>query len=167
MQQPADFLHLNMGIYSLESIGKKRDWIQKWTKAEHHTFAECFVAFTAVTLIFDTVNTCASHAFESIGVLRGLVEATSLAKKHTKVLEDFANFVHNELLIHHAASLLSIREIVCDAAEYEFDYAVAITRDENSFLDRSLLFKHIKKNADKTLNILGQPPHRTVTFYKS
>jgi ribonucleotide reductase beta subunit family protein with ferritin-like domain len=159
MQQPADFLNLNMGIYSPELIGKKRDWIQKWTKAEHRTFAECFIAYTAATMIFDTINTCAADAFESIGVLRSLVEeATSLAKKHAEVLEDFAYFVHNELLIH-AASPLSIREIVCDAAEYEFDYAVAITPDENSFIDRSLLFKHIKKNADKTLNILGQPPY--------
>jgi hypothetical protein len=68
----------------------------------------------------------------------------------------FANFVHNELLIH-AASPLSIRQIVCDAAEYEFDYAVAITPDENGFLDRSTLFERIKKNTDKTLTILGQP----------
>jgi ribonucleotide reductase beta subunit family protein with ferritin-like domain len=74
------------------------------------------------------------------------------------VLEDFCNFVHNDLLIH-TASPQSIREIVCEAAEYELDYAVAITPEENSFLDRSLLFKHIKKNADKTLRILGQPPY--------
>jgi hypothetical protein len=158
MQQPADFLQLNIGVYFPESIGKKHDWIQKWTKAEHRTFAECFVAFTAATLIFDTVNSCAADAFESIGILRGLVEATRLVKKHTEVLEDFASFVHNELLIH-AASPLSIREIVCDAAEYELDYAVAITPEGNSFLDRSLLFKHIKKNADKTLYYLGQPPY--------
>jgi hypothetical protein len=158
MQQPAVILNLNMGVYSLESIEKKREWIQKWTKAEHRTFAERFVAFTAVMVIFDTTNACAADAFESIGVLRDLVEAANLAKKHTKVLEDFANFVHNELLIH-AASPLSIRQIVCDAAEYEFDYAVAITPDENSFLDRSILFKHIKKNAEETLSILGQPPY--------
>jgi hypothetical protein len=104
------------------------------------------VAFTAATPIFDTVNSCAADAFKSISVLRGLVEATRLVKKHTEVLEDFASIVHNELLIH-AASPLSIRKIVCDAAEYELDYAITITPEENSFLDRSLLFKHIKKNA--------------------
>jgi hypothetical protein len=92
--------------------------------------------------------------FFYIGVLRGLVEATCLMKKHTEVLEDFACFVHNDLLIH-AASPLSIREIVCNAAEYELEYAVAITPEENSLLDRSLLFEHIKKNADKTLYYLG------------
>jgi xanthine/uracil/vitamin C permease (AzgA family) len=84
MQQPIDFLQLNTGVYSPESIRKKRDWIQKWTKAERHTFAERFVAFTAATLIFDTVNFCAVDDFENIGVLRGLVEATCLMKKHTK-----------------------------------------------------------------------------------
>jgi hypothetical protein len=56
MQQPADFLNLNLGVYSPGSIGQKCDWINKWTKAKHRTFAECFVAFTAVTLIFNTVN---------------------------------------------------------------------------------------------------------------
>jgi ribonucleotide reductase beta subunit family protein with ferritin-like domain len=111
------------------------------------------------TLIFDTVDFCAVNTFENIGILRGLVEATSLMKKHNKVLKAFANFVHNELLIH-AASPLLIREIVCDAAEYELEYAVAITpEDDNSFLDRSMLFEHIKKNADKTLSYLGQPPY--------
>jgi hypothetical protein len=156
MQQPVDFLSLNMGVYSPEPIEKKREWIKKWTKAEHHTFAERFIAFTAATMIFKTVNTCAADAFESIDVLCGLVEAFNLAGKHTEVLEDFANFVHNELLIH-AASPLLIRQIVCDAAEYEFDYAIAITPDENSLLDHFMIFERIKKNADKTLNILGQP----------
>jgi hypothetical protein len=93
---------------------------------------------------------------ESINVLHGLVEATNLAGKYTEVLEDFANFVHNELPIH-AASPLLIRQIVCDTTEYELDYAVTITPDENSFLDCSMLFECIKKNADKTLYILGQP----------
>jgi ribonucleotide reductase beta subunit family protein with ferritin-like domain len=116
------------------------------------------VAFTAATLIFDTVNSCAADAFESIGVLRGLVEAIRLAEKHAEVFEDFCNFVHNELLIH-AASPVSLHQIVCDAAEYELDYAAAITSDENSLLDRFLLFKHIKKNTHKTLRILGQPPY--------
>jgi ribonucleotide reductase beta subunit family protein with ferritin-like domain len=116
------------------------------------------VAFTAATLIFDTVNSCAADAFESIGVLRGLVEAIRLAEKHAEVFEDFCNFVHNELLIH-AASPVSLNQIVCDAAEYELDYAAAITSDENSLLDRFLLFKHIKKNTHKTLRILGQPPY--------
>jgi ribonucleotide reductase beta subunit family protein with ferritin-like domain len=74
------------------------------------------------------------------------------------VLEDFASFIHNKLLIH-AASPLLICEVVCDAAEYELEYAVAITPEENSFLDRSLLFEHIKKNANKTLSYLGQPPY--------
>jgi hypothetical protein len=78
MQQSVDFLSLNMGIYSLESIEKKREWIKKWTKAEHRTFAERFVAITAATMIVETVNTCAADAFESINVLCGLVEATNL-----------------------------------------------------------------------------------------
>jgi hypothetical protein len=75
MQQPADFLHLNLGVYSPESIGQKRDWIQKWTKAEHRTFTERFVVFMAASLIFDTINSCAADAFESTGVLHDLVKA--------------------------------------------------------------------------------------------
>jgi hypothetical protein len=59
----------------------------------------------------------------------------------------------------HTASPLTIRETVCDAAEHELDYAIAVTHEENRFLDRFLLFQHIKKNADMTLRILGQPPY--------
>jgi hypothetical protein len=116
------------------------------------------VAFTAATLIFDTVHSCAADTFENIGIHHGLVKAIHLAEKHTKVLEDFSNFIHNELLIP-ATSPLSIREIICDAAEHKLDYAAAITSGETSFLDHLRLFKHIKKNADKTLRILGQPPY--------
>jgi hypothetical protein len=32
---------------------------------------------------------------------------------------------------------------VCNTAKYEFNYTVAITPEENSFLDHFLLFKHI------------------------
>jgi hypothetical protein len=86
MQQPADFLHIILSVNSPESTGQKRDWIQKWTKAEHRTFAKCFVAFTAVMMIFDTINSCAANAFESNGVLHDLVEAICLAKKHAEML---------------------------------------------------------------------------------
>jgi hypothetical protein len=95
----------------------------------------------AATMIFETVNTCAADAFESINILCGLIEAaTNLVGKHTEVLKDFAIFMHNKLLIL-AASPLWIRQIMCDAAEYELDYAVNITPDENSFLDHSMLFE--------------------------
>jgi ribonucleotide reductase beta subunit family protein with ferritin-like domain len=147
MQQPADFLHLNLVVYSPESIKQKHDWIQKWTKTEHRTFAEHFVAFMAATLIFDTVNYCTADAFKNNGILHGLVEGIRLMENHTEVLKDFCNFVavHNDLLIRTASPLM-IREIVYDAAEYELNYAVAITPEENSFLEHFLLFKHIKKN---------------------
>jgi hypothetical protein len=158
MQQPTDFLYHNLGVYSPVPIKQKCDWIQKSTKTEHHTFAECFVAFTAASLIFDTVNSCTADAFKNNDVLQDLVDGIHLAEKHSEVLEDFCNFVQNDMLIR-AASPLMIREIICDAAEYEFNYAVAITSEENSFLDCSLLFKHIKKNTDKTLRILRQPPY--------
>jgi hypothetical protein len=70
-------------------------------------------------------------------------------EKHTEVLEDLCNFMHNDLLIC-ATSPLSIHEIICNAADYEFSYAKAITPEEDSFLDHPLLIKHIKKNANKT-----------------
>jgi ribonucleotide reductase beta subunit family protein with ferritin-like domain len=160
MQQPADFLYHNLGVYSLMSIEQKHNWIQKWTKtAEHRTFAECFVAafMAASLLIFNTVSSCATVAFKNNDVLHGLVEGIRLAERHSEVLEDFCNFVQNDLLIRTASPLM-IREIICDATEYEFNYTVAITPEENSFLYHFLLFKHIKENTDKTLCILGQSP---------
>jgi hypothetical protein len=111
MEQPTDFLYHNLGVYSPVSIEQKRDWIQKWTKTEHRTFSERFVTFTAASLIFDTVNSCTANAFKNNDVLHGLVEGIHLAEKHSEVLEDFCNFVQNNLLIR-AASPLTIREIV-------------------------------------------------------
>jgi hypothetical protein len=159
MQQINNFLFHNFGIRSPEPISQKREWIHKWTKSEHHTFAEWFVAFTAATLIFNTgINSCAIDAFEMAKVLSGLVEGVCLTNKHTEVLEDFCNFMHNDLLIH-TASPLSIHEIMHDAANYEFIYAKAIAPDDSGFLDSNLLIQNIKKNADKTLRFLGQPPY--------
>jgi hypothetical protein len=86
------------------------------------------------------------------------VEGVRLANKHTEVLEDFCNFVHDDLLIH-ATSPLSIHDIIRNIADYEFNCAKAIAPENDGFLDCNLLIKNIKKNADKTLRILGQPPY--------
>jgi hypothetical protein len=157
MQQPVNFLSLNMGIYSPESIKKKCEWIKKWTKAEHRTFAECFVAFTAATMIFKTVNTCTADAFESIDVLCGLIEATNLVGKHTEVLEDFANLVHNELLIH-AAALCSVEQRGSDLIRNLLALALALfdSREEArrkfyeffiTFLRQEIAFLFTRQNS--------------------
>jgi hypothetical protein len=66
MQQTVDFLFHNHDVYSPEPIGQKREWIQKWMKSEHCTFAEWFVAFsTAAMLIYDTVNSCTIDTFKN------------------------------------------------------------------------------------------------------
>jgi hypothetical protein len=91
------------------------------------------MAFMAAMVIFDTVNSCAANAFKNNDVLHGLVEGiVYLAEKHPEVLEDFCNFVHDDLLIR-AASPLMIREIMCDAAENELNYAMAITPKREQF----------------------------------
>jgi ribonucleotide reductase beta subunit family protein with ferritin-like domain len=131
--------------------------VQKWTRAEHRTFAERFVAFTAAELIFGTANQCAIQAYEDKGILQGLVQCTKLVNKHIEILEDFAQFVQNDLLIR-AAAPLTIRDIIRDAAEFEFKYAEAITTNHN-FLDFNNMVKRIKQNADKTLHYLGQPSY--------
>jgi hypothetical protein len=56
-------------------------------------------------LIFDTVNICAINAFKHNNVLPGLVKGMHLANKHAEVIEDFCNFVHNDLLIRAASPL--------------------------------------------------------------
>jgi hypothetical protein len=76
MQQPDDLLFHNPAVYTSKLISQKCNWIQKWTKAQCRTFAECFVAFTAAMLLtFDTVNICAIDAFEHNNVLPALSKA--------------------------------------------------------------------------------------------
>jgi ribonucleotide reductase beta subunit family protein with ferritin-like domain len=159
MQKPEDFhFHSNMGAnHASEAIENKNEWVQKWTRAEHRTFAERFVAFIAAELIFGTANQCAIQAFEDKGILQGLVECAKLVDKHIKILEDFAQFVQNDLLIR-AAAPLTIRDIIPDAAEFEFKYAEAITTN-NNFLDFNNMVERIKQNAGKTLHYLGQPSY--------
>jgi hypothetical protein len=99
MQEPEDFLYYNLEVYSTEEIVGKINWIQKWTRAEHRTFAERFAAFASAELIFNTTNQCAIQAFEKGDIFPGLVEATKLTDKQDEVLEDFIALVHSELLI--------------------------------------------------------------------
>jgi ribonucleotide reductase beta subunit family protein with ferritin-like domain len=158
MQKPEDFYFHNMGAnHASEAIENKNEWVQKWTRAEHRTFAERFVAFIAAELIFGTANQCAIQAFEDKGILQGFVECAKLVDKHIEILEDFAQFVQNDLLIR-AAAPLTIRDIIRDAAEFEFKYAEAITTN-NNFLDFNNMVERIKQNADKTLHYLGQPSY--------
>jgi ribonucleotide reductase beta subunit family protein with ferritin-like domain len=158
MQNPQDFYYYNLGIYSPEEIKDKSNWIQKWTRAEHLTFAERFVAFAAAELIFGTTNQCAIQSFKDRMIFPGMCESAKLTDKHVDFLEDFIEFVQNVLLIRPAAPL-SIREIIRDAAEIKFKYAELITNIGNAILELEKVFRIIKENADKTLRILGQPPY--------
>jgi ribonucleoside-diphosphate reductase beta chain len=158
-QNPQDFYYYNLGVYSPEEIKDKNSWIQKWTRAEHQTFAERFVAFTAAELIFGTTNRCAIKSFEDKKILPGLCESAKLIDRHVDVLEDFVEFVQNVLLIR-PASPLTIREIINDAAESEFKYAKSFIHDgQNETPNFEDTVRCIKENADKTLGILGQPPY--------
>jgi hypothetical protein len=95
MQDPEDFHYYKLGAYSLEEIAGKINWIQKWTRAEHRTFAKRFAAFPSAKRIFNTTNQCAIHAFKNSNTFPGLVEATKLIDKQDEVLEDFIKLVHN------------------------------------------------------------------------
>jgi ribonucleotide reductase beta subunit family protein with ferritin-like domain len=72
-------------------------------------------------------------------------------------LEDFIELVHKKLLIR-PASPLTIREIVCDAYDYELNYAESIVKN-NDYLDLNKIVEILKENTNKTLRILGQPPY--------
>jgi hypothetical protein len=157
MQEPEDFLYYNLEVYSTEEIVGKINWIQKWTRAEHRTFAERFAAFASAELIFNTTNRCAIQAFEKGDIFPGLVEATKLTDKQDEVLKDFIALVHSELLIR-PASPLTIREIAFDAYDCELKYAESITKD-NDYLDLNNIVTRIRDNTNKVLRILDQPPY--------
>jgi hypothetical protein len=157
MQDPEDFHYYNLGNYASEEITDKISWVQKWTRAEHRTFAERFVAFAAAELIFGSTNRYAIQVFENNEIFPGLVLAAKLIDNQDEVLEDFIEMVHKDLLIR-PASPLTIREIVCDAYDYELNYAESITND-NDYLDLNKIVALLKENTNKTLRILGQPPH--------
>jgi hypothetical protein len=93
----------------MEEIVSKINWIQKWTRAEHCTFAKCFAAFASAELIFNTTNRYAIQAVKKSDIFPGLVKATKLIDKQDEVLEDFIALVHNELLIHPASHSPSVK----------------------------------------------------------
>jgi hypothetical protein len=157
MQEPEDFHYYNLGLYSPEEIGDKINWVQKWTRAEHRTFTERFVAFAAAEFIFGTTNRFAIHTFEINEVFPGLVLAAKCIDNQDDVLEDFIELVHQELLIR-PASPLTIREIVRDAYDYELNYAESIVKN-NDYLNFDKIVENLKDNTNKTLRILGQPPY--------
>jgi hypothetical protein len=152
MQEPEDFHYYNLGNYAAEEIADKINWIQKWTRAER------FVAFAAAELIFGSTNRYAIQAFENNEIFPGLVLAAKLINNQDEVLEDFIEMVHKNLLIRPASPLTIIREIVCDAYDYELHYAESITKD-NDYLELNKIVALLKENTNKTLRILGQPPY--------
>jgi hypothetical protein len=157
MQEPEDFHYYNLGNYAVEEITNKINWIKKWTRAEHRTFIERFVAFAAAELIFRLTNRYAIQIFENNEIFPGLVLAAKLIDNQDEVLEDFIKLVHKDLLIH-PSSPLTIRKIVCDAYDYELNYAESITKD-NDYLELNKIIVLLKENTNKTLRILGQPTY--------
>jgi hypothetical protein len=84
MQEPEDFHYYNLGIYSPKEIGDKINWVQKWTRAEHRTFAECFVAFAAAKLIFGSTNRFTIQTFENNDIFPSLVLVAKLADNQAR-----------------------------------------------------------------------------------
>jgi hypothetical protein len=82
---------------------------------------------------------------------------TDTLDNQDKVLEDFIEMVHKDLLIR-PASPLTIREIVCDAYDYELNYAKSMITKDSDYLDLNKIVALLKENTNKTLRILGQPP---------
>jgi hypothetical protein len=60
------------------------EWIEKWMKAAHRTFAERFFTFTAAKFIFGTTNRCAiKSSFKNKNILPGLTERKRETQKQT------------------------------------------------------------------------------------
>jgi hypothetical protein len=108
-------------------------------------------------LIFGSTNRYAIQIFENNEIFPGLVLAAKLIDNQDEVLEDFIKLVHKDLLIH-PSSPLTIRKIVCDAYDYELNYAESITKD-NDYLELNKIIVLLKENTNKTLRILGQPTY--------
>lgn len=139
-------------IETVPCVAKKADWALRWIGSES-SFAERIVAFACVEGIFFSGSFCAIFWLKKRGLMPGLTFSNELISRDEGLHCDFACLLYT--LLENKLSEARVREILCDAVEFEREFVCEALSCDLVGMNSTLMSQYIDFVADRLMVALG------------
>jgi len=143
-------------VNNFPAIGKKIEWMKKWTDTTVCPFAERLIAFAAVEGVFFSGAFCAVFWLKKRGLLPGLSFANELIARDEGLHRDFAVYVNNKRL-QSPATTQTVHHIIGEAVDIETEFVVSALPVALIGMNSADMTQYIKFVADHLLQSLQHP----------
>lgn len=145
------------------SIGKKAEWINKWTRSEQ-PFALRLVAFAAVEGIFFSSSFCAIYWLKKRGLMPGLCLSNEFISRDEGLHRDFACLLVTDFNLLNSVELRQMAtSIVKHSVECEKVFVDDALHVDLIGMNSSLMKQYVEVVADSLLMKLGlEPVYKTL-----
>ena len=158
VQDEEEYNKLFNAIETVPCIKKKAEWARKWTTSENASFAERLVAFACVEGIMFSSSFCAIFWLKKRNLLKnGLGKSNEFIAREEGLHRDFACVLYRTLE-YTRLTQERVYEIVCDAVNYEVEFACDALPVNLIGMNNVLMTQYIKVVADNLLMALGYEP---------
>ena len=129
------------------------NWALRWCDADHTSFAERMIAFTAVEGIFFSGSFCAIFWLKKRGLMPGLCFSNELISRDEGMHCDFACLLYSKMVNRLPEG--RIVEIITNAVKIEKEFVSDALPMELIGMNSSLMCEYIEFCADRLLRALG------------
>jgi ribonucleoside-diphosphate reductase subunit M2 len=145
-------MHLLCAIETIPCVRRKANWALRWCDANHASFAERMIAFTAVERIFFSGSFCAIFWLKKRGLMPGLCFSKELISRDEGMHCDFACLLYSKMVNRLPEE--RIVEIITNAVEIEKEFVSDALPVELIGMNSSIMCEYIEFCADRLLRSL-------------
>lgn len=145
-------LQLFDAINSMEIVGKKAKWAQKWISSDE-SYAVRLIAFACVEGIFFSGSFCAIDWLKSKNIMSGLCHANEFISRDEGQHTEFACILYE--LIENKLSESAIHDIIKEAVKIEQEFVRDAIPIKMIGMNADLMCEHIEHCANILANDLG------------
>jgi ribonucleotide reductase beta subunit family protein with ferritin-like domain len=147
-------MHLLWAIETVLCIRRKANWALRWCDANHTSFAERMIAFTAVEGIFFSGSFCAIFWLKKRGLMPGLCFSNELICHNEWMHCDFACLLYSKMMVNRLPEG-RIVEIITNAVEIKKEFVSDALPVELIGMNSSLMCEYIEFCVNRLLRALG------------
>lgn len=156
IRDEAEKAHLFHAIETVPCVGKKARWALRWTSAEHASFAERLVAFSAVEGIFFSGSFCAIFWLKKRGLMPGLSVSNELISRDEGLHCDFACLLYT--MLENKLPEWRVHQIIGEAVAVEHEFVCDALPVELIGMNSTTMKEYTAFVADRLLVALGYSP---------
>jgi ribonucleoside-diphosphate reductase subunit M2 len=145
-------MHLLCAIETVPCVKRKANWALRWCDADHASFAERMIAFSAVEGIIFSGSFCAIVWLKKRGLMPGLCFSNELISRDEGLHCDFACLLYSKMVNRLPEG--RIVEIITDVVEIEKEFVSDALPVELIGMNSSLMCEYIEFCADRLLHAL-------------